>query len=387
MAGGLGGRARGTLSVARRCALVLALACAACSPKRVGFPEGAKARARERIDALRARGAEADARRTRALAGAARLGPRPDLGACPLAITVPTESGAPTLTSLTMDGLGVRTQLLPRDAGEPGPTWQRLARELDVIEADVRADRGENYGDDPAAGLETRVRALADPASWDYDFALLVESGVAARAGATSFTGGRLRGRLLVWSYRDGAFVCAGRAIAACSSEVKVHDNDGVQNELEARMVVAMDLERQALRAGLKSLARAGEIREAPPVPGAPLVGAVTAKPERCACTLADRKAPARVLFSGDEHPLMNLRGRDVELVEVQRSTIVPDHKPATMTDRYGAGDADVKIEWFVDEPCAAGASPCAFRASAIVTVEQNGERQLLPAVGGCGCR
>src|SRR5262249_2906819 len=151
-------------------------------------------------------------KRKKALAGAASLRPREDLGACPIKVDMPAVDGSKRdFMNLGFDPVRSLLQVVPRKelaSPGPGPMWRKLEGEITVCENDVRYGTLENDGDEPVQALIARVGGLSDPGSWDHDFVLLADELVEPKSGELEFSPGRIRGRLFVYSYKTAEIVC-----------------------------------------------------------------------------------------------------------------------------------------------------------------------------------
>jgi hypothetical protein len=332
--------------------IVLVLCLVGCTEERARLSDADRDRALASLNAMRLRGTMLDAAREAATRPEAAVGPRPDLGPCPLTIA---------------------RQIL-------GPRWPNLKRDLERYESILKEGRFAELGEHPSTDLTRTLGALDDPSKWDLDLILVISHQVPPRTDVAGFTPGQVRGRLLVWSYTEHKVVCAGDVQAQNSSTVNVHFNGGIRNDLELQLNLARDLDSQALASGLAHLSRAGKIDRPALRDDAPLIGTVQAKPPRCGCTLVDQETKKRLLLRG-EVPTMNLRGADVRLSVVRTPTSARD----SHTEEYAYETISVKAEWFFDEVCGPELRRCNGVARAIITVDDQKERKRVVGTGSCG--
>jgi len=186
---------------------------------------------------------ERAAARHAAMASAvATLVPRADLGPCP--ITVATPAGADDYRFILTPTAGATTAQSPleHECGRYGSgLLEGLAAHEDL--------------DDLLASARAAVPAVAAHA---WDATLLVDEREDPRlAPGDTFVPGTIRGRLLVWSYDDAAFVCAADVVATNGDSVLTFESGSTREE-DALYRVRRDLELQALTAGVRALVRAG---------------------------------------------------------------------------------------------------------------------------------
>jgi hypothetical protein len=334
--------------------IVLVLCLVACTEERARLSDADRDRALASLNAMRLRGTMLDAAREAGTQPAAPVGPRPDLGPCPLSMT--------------------RSVL--------GPRWQNLKRDLDRYESILKEGRFAELGDNPPTDLPRTLSALDDPGKWDHDLILAITHQVPPRTNVAGFTPGQVRGRLLVWSYTEHKVVCAGDVQAQNSSSVSVHESGGIRNDLELKLKLAQDLESQALASGLSHLSRAGKVDRPVLRDDAPLVGAVQAKPPTCGCTLVDRTTQKQPLLLRGETPMMHLRGADVPLTVESAPTDARENQ----FERYVFESISVRVDWYFAKPCGPDVRRCTGPVKALITVTAPGEApKYVPAMGTCG--
>jgi hypothetical protein len=207
---------------------------------------------------------EKDAVRRSALAVArARIGPRPDQGACPVRVKVPAEDDVGTFSADRKTfHLGTAPISVVREsdlATSRGPRAFRLG--VSVVD-DVRSMLYYTYRGEDAAAVEAGLadaRRLREPTWGEVDATLVIDRYLAPKVDGTVLSPGRLQGRLYVYRYSDSAIVCAADVWAENSDRlgVRKHMDEG-GGFRAAASDLDRDLFKRGVEAGILGLAAAG---------------------------------------------------------------------------------------------------------------------------------
>lgn len=223
-----------------------------------------KAHVQTLADAARAANEPLEAARKEALLAArGRIGPRPDLGGCPVVVPRPTDTDA---GSFADEGVTFALSTAPISVvaaadleRADGPRWDRVQNAIvnDVEAMLIGAYRAEDYAE-VEAKFEAAKR-LTDPRWMPVDATFIADAYLPPVVGADSFTSGAVSGRLYVWDYATGAIVCAATARAENSDTLGVHLHLGEDNGIVgAKSDADRDLYRNVVRKALDTLSVAG---------------------------------------------------------------------------------------------------------------------------------
>lgn len=216
---------------------------------------GAEARAAGR--------ARDDVRRNTLLLAKGTVGPRPDLGRCPIVPAPPT----PDEVCMSSDGgLAVNFSVTPVNivraehlAKVEGPRYDRLDNGL-AIEVESLLFHTFSTGDPTYIGKKMdRLRELASEGFWTPDGTLVVDDERAPVPGTDSFEPGLISGRLYVWDYDKKQIVCAATVRATNSDQLGVRKHTpGPGVTIAAQSDLLCDLYKQGVRDGYEDLWLAG---------------------------------------------------------------------------------------------------------------------------------
>ena len=240
--------------------LLLLMACA-CGPKREQHPPASPeevTRLGKLADEMIAASRATDAKRTAALQAALRtLGPRPDLGGCPVKV--------PVVESESMKNLGARS------SSNLDPNWRSVrAEQMMVVDADklattqsVRqknieqmiASERERLDGTNAADTEKWLRYYGDPKNYAWEMVIVATKHIApTNAVGGKFTEGIVEGVAFVYSHVDNKIVCAAEVAAQSSSLLRTAKaTEGFE--------LAFDLDNEAFRAAAQKLVAAGPLQ------------------------------------------------------------------------------------------------------------------------------
>jgi hypothetical protein len=198
----------------------------------------------------------AEERRAGLAAALSTLGPRPDLGSCPIDVRVPTISSNYAVTNrMDSELANAHIIVLPTDsaATRASPVFISLSVTLSHLAGEESAR--------PEALRE--AREIADPAWWTYDMVIAVDEEVEpAYDDDAGYRSGMIRGRAFVWSYVEHAVVCAADVNAENSAQVRVRVG---RHESSPYAYLYGDLMGEAARVAREHLHRAGPRSNAAP--------------------------------------------------------------------------------------------------------------------------
>lgn len=227
--------------------VILMVLVAACSKSsRTPPPPQLTAEERAQLDAvigplqqeISARGERRKAGITAALAAAPKLG-----GACPIAVDLPDPRERPRGFDLERMKREVNTlarvDLTFHKGDSPSLAHAPLVTHAERQLAMARSQ--------PFAAAQKTLDEVRDAAFWDYDVIIVEDARVDAKAGEGEFTGGRIRGRAVLWSYAESK--------VRCMSEIDVGSSEKIRTTKSgADTALAVDLMQNALREGLRAL-------------------------------------------------------------------------------------------------------------------------------------
>lgn len=193
-----------------------------------------------------------------------RVGSRPDLGNCPIAVMPPAaddqgmwaDEGNVTFQMGTSPISIVQAKDI---AISEGPRYDRVGTALvnDVQSMLFYAYRAKDRQeiDDGFA----RARQLADPTWLNVDGTLVIDEWAEPKADKDSFEGGWIVGRFYLYSYDEEAIVCASDVRAGNSDSLGVHLHYGEDDGFKiAHSDLMRDLYRNSVKVGIDKLAKAG---------------------------------------------------------------------------------------------------------------------------------
>jgi hypothetical protein len=236
----------------------------ACDDPGIVLTPAEEAELRELQDQAKAQAEPLEAARKATMqATRGKIGPRPDLGACPMAIRRPADDDA---GSFADEGVSFALGTVPinvvhaKDLGvAEGPRYDRVTTALvnDVQSMLFREYSAKNRQeiDDGLA----RARQLLDPKWLAVDGTLIIDQEQLPAVTGTTFTPGVLKGRFYVYDYASQAIVCAASVWATNSDNIGVHTHladDGTVIGADSDLV--RDLYRQGVQNGIDGLAKAG---------------------------------------------------------------------------------------------------------------------------------
>ncbi|MDB5217605.1 MAG: hypothetical protein JWO86_5532 [Myxococcaceae bacterium] len=166
--------------------------------------------ARVAIDGARARAASAQSRFEAAMREAIRddVSPRPDLGACPIALPAASSlvSGRSAFPLLTVDHDGL-------DGTLPSQAVAGVLSDVRRAETHLATGRFEE--------AKLYARALDRPERFGYDVVLVARTTREPRAvSGKAYEPGEIEGRAYLYEFASGRVVCAGDVAAKSSKEV-----------------------------------------------------------------------------------------------------------------------------------------------------------------------
>lgn len=180
-------------------------------PPRTSVPEATRIDgARSAIDGARARASSAQARFETAMrdAIAAELGPRPDLGACPIELPAASSLAkrGPAFPLLTVERSEISGTL-------PSQAVAGVLADVHRAQAHLAAGRFEE--------AKLYARALDRPERFGYDVVLVAKAVKKPRAlSGSEYEPGEIEGRAYVYDFTTGRVVCAGDVKAKSSKEI-----------------------------------------------------------------------------------------------------------------------------------------------------------------------
>jgi hypothetical protein len=206
-----------------------------------------------------------DEERTKAiLAAHGRVGPRPDLGRCPIQAIAPSPDDAGVFqdNDLMFElGLAPYTVVAKDNLSKvQGPRLDRLET---AVTNDIESMLFRNFAakrpEDLDAGL-ARARQLADPSWLSEDATLVLDEERAPVVSGAKFQSGWLRGVLYLWSYREHRILCVSDVVAENSDVIGVHQFAAPGGGYQPSLIdLKRDLYRQGLIVGARSLSLPGE--------------------------------------------------------------------------------------------------------------------------------
>jgi hypothetical protein len=191
------------------------------------------------------------------------VGPRPDMGPCPVGVLAPTDEDqgqfADNGKSFHLGTVPISVVQAKDVAEAEGPRYDRVGTALinDVqsmlYHAYRAADRQEI--DDGLA----RARQLTDPKWLNVDATLVIDRWSEPAAEGDKFQTGWLVGRFYVYSYDESAIICAADVRAENSDELGVrlhYKQDGGFQAAQSDLL--RDLYRNGVQQGIDGLSKAG---------------------------------------------------------------------------------------------------------------------------------
>lgn len=224
---------------------------------------------RTELEALRdkaiAQAKPLDEERTKAiLAAHGKVGPRPDIGTCPIQAILPSpdDSGVFQDNELSFElGLAPYTVVKLEDLQKvQGPRLDRLET---AVTNDIESMLYRNFAAKSPADLDAgmrRAKELASPGWLTEDATLVLDEDRWPVIEGEKFKSGFLRGMMYVWSYKEHAILCVADVVAENSDVIGVHRyaGGGPDGFLPSMVDLRRDLYRQGLTVGVKGLAKPG---------------------------------------------------------------------------------------------------------------------------------
>jgi hypothetical protein len=197
--------------------------------------------------------------------------PRPDLGPCPVKVTVPvfaTKSWDDKSVVVGNDLMkrgdsGMSVTVVGAVGTANGPKRSMLMEEMNPLGILPP-------NDDPKSVRFPEIKALSEPAGYTYDSTLIIDAEVPpAPAGESRYEPGVLTGRMYVWDYQKKSIVCAADVKARSSPEATVFTSPSAKEDNLAKALLN-DLHNAGVRAGVEALVAAGPPLAADSDGGAP---------------------------------------------------------------------------------------------------------------------
>lgn len=238
----------------------------ACTPEGVELTPEQRADLEGRIAKIRDDSAPLETRRKEALLAArGRLGPRNDLGACPIQVRLPDplDMGVFADEGKTFQ-LGTTPISVVHSADlttSRGPRAYRLETALfnDVQSRLEHTSRAQNQAQIDAAFARADELASTD---WTaIDGTLIIDRWTEPVATGETFESGRVYGRFYLYSYAEQAIICAANVDAENSDSLGVQvvpTADG--GKTGARSDLLRDLYRRGVEDGVKDLQKVGPL-------------------------------------------------------------------------------------------------------------------------------
>jgi hypothetical protein len=193
------------------------------------------------------------------------VGPRKDLGRCPLAMpTLQFETTFATVDA-TLARVGLQDVVRPSaikvvTPAELGSTSSLTARQIRYDTNNLRAHTdGVNERD--GEYLLAEAQKAADPSRWKWDAIVILDAERSARhvdLDAGTFASGSSRGRVLVFDYATKKVACAADFEAKNSARVTVKADQPEDLAENAKAKLANDLLVQTIKAAFQELWVAG---------------------------------------------------------------------------------------------------------------------------------
>ena len=193
----------------------------------------------------------------------ATLGPRPDLGPCPVPVRTPSSLDVGTFSA---DGrtfhLGTAPISVVRTVDLDTSSGPRMFRIRVALVDDVQSMLYYTYRAADLSDLEQSLvdaRRLRQPDWMDVDATLLIDRYLQPRVQGKTFEAGRLQGRFYVYRYSSGQVICAADVWADSSDRLGVRkhlDENGIFRA--AASDLDRDLYRRGVEAGIGALSVAG---------------------------------------------------------------------------------------------------------------------------------
>jgi hypothetical protein len=202
-----------------------------------------------------------DAKRTKALVAAVdTLGPREDLGACPIKVPIVGTDDMTRIresepTEAPVDWRSIRADqmmVVPKDE-LPTATSARLKHKLEMIDFMVSALNASNL-----ANTEKLIRELGDTKNAPWELVIIASKRVDPKLmGGDKFEAGAILGHAYVYDHVTGNVVCAARVLAESS---KLLTAGASESTAASEYKLKLDLENEAFRDAAQHLAKAGPL-------------------------------------------------------------------------------------------------------------------------------
>lgn len=235
------------------------LALAACTKSEPpSVPSADRERLEKLAEEMRTAARAANAKRTNALLVAAdTLGPREDLGSCPIKVPIVgtedrTRIGEGEPKDAPVDWRSIRAQqMMVVDRPElPLAKSARLDHILEMVDFQLSRLNATNVAD-----TESWIRRFGDPKTTPWEMVIVASRRIAPKlVERGKFDGGVILGRAFVYDHLSGEVVCAANVLSESS---KLLTGGGASTGL-TEIKLKMDLENEAFRDAANHLVKAG---------------------------------------------------------------------------------------------------------------------------------